>query len=160
MQTDPTRAGFARLESHAVIAWDFDDTLIGHPASVAMHAYIAANPQQRHLIVTFRAQDEARLWQELADATAHLTAQHFHGARLIDLHLADNVQRLRRLRARRLYAGPLAPAERAYLHWKAMVCAQERASLLIDDRTEDVQPGCDAFGIELLHPDRLLDHSA
>jgi hypothetical protein len=36
-----------------------------------------------------------------------------------------------------------------------MICAQMEATLLVDDRTEDVQPGCQAFGVFLMHPDQL-----
>jgi hypothetical protein len=95
------------------------------------------------------------VWRDLASVTDQISVQHFAGLHTIDVHLADTVQRLRRLRARRLYAGPDSPAERAYRHWKGMICAQFGATILIDDRSEDVQPGCDAFGVALLHPDQL-----
>jgi len=146
-----------QLQRHAVLAWDFDDTLVGHHASPAMHRYIAHTPQTRHLIITFRAQGlHTRLWNDLAAATRLIGQTHFERAIHLDDHLSDTVQRLRRLRARNLYAGPDSPAERAYRHWKGMICAQIGAGLLIDDRTDDVQPGCAAFGVELLHPDAFL----
>lgn len=149
--------GFELLRGMRALAWDFDDTLVGHPAAALMHDFIAANPQIAHHIVTFRSQGaEARIWEELAAATQIVGREHFDRAINVDDNLAALVGRLRRHRASRLFAGPEGPAERAYRHWKGMICAQIGAGALIDDRTDDVAPGCDAFGILHLHPDVFL----
>ncbi len=148
---------FQRLAAQKILAWDFDDTLVGHAASEVMQGFIAANPQTTHLIVTFRSKgSEPTIWRDLATHSTLIGPDHFTHTITIDRHLAETVQRLRRMRAQRLYAGPEAPAERAYRHWKGMICAQLGAAVLIDDRTDDVLPGCDAFGIALLHPDAFL----
>ncbi len=148
---------FDRLRGLPALAWDFDDTLVGHGASPAMHRFIAETPHITHSIVTFRALgSERQIWEDLALETDLLAATHFRHVINIDDGLATLVQRLRRHRHSRLFAGPEGPAERAYRHWKGMVCARIGAIALIDDRTEDVAPGCDAFGIMHLHPDQLL----
>ena len=158
---DPLATAFAALVPHGAIAWDFDDTLVGHRASVAMHHYIATHPEQTHVIITFRShtpqsEGEAQLWRDLAQATSLVDASHFAAVMTVDGHLADTIQRLRRLRAKRLFAGPECAMERAYRHWKGMICAKLGARVLIDDRADDVQPGCDAFGVLYLHPDVFL----
>jgi hypothetical protein len=148
---------FELLRGMHALAWDLDDTLIGHPAAPAMYDFIAANPQIAHHIVTFRALGaETRIWTDLAAATQIVGRAHFGRAINVDDNLAGLVARLRRNRASRLFAGPEGPAERAYRHWKGMICAQIGAGALIDDRTDDVTPGCTAFGILHLHPDVFL----
>jgi hypothetical protein len=149
--------GFDLLRGMSALAWDFDDTLVGHPAAPAMHGFIAATPQIAHHILTFRAQGaEARIWEDLAAATQVVGRGDFDRAINVDGDLAALIARLRRHRAARLFAGPEGPAERAWRHWKGMICAQLGAAALIDDRTEDVAPGCAAFGILHLHPDVFL----
>ena len=149
--------GFELLRGMRAVAWDFDDTLVGHPAADAMHNFIAANPQIVHHIVTFRSQSaQAQIWDDLARQTQRVGKAHFERAINVDDALAALVGRLRRHRASRLFAGPEGPAERAYRHWKGMICAQIGAGALIDDRTDDVAPGCAAFGILHLHPDVFL----
>jgi hypothetical protein len=156
-QDRDTETVLTRLRQCSALAWDFDMTLVGHLAAHAMHRFIADTPHIEHMIVTFRSHGiQHRIWGDLASQGGVLGQKHFSRAINIDDHLADTVQRLRRQRAQRLYAGPDSPAERAYRHWKGMVCAQLGAAVLIDDRTEDVKPGCDAFGIALLHPDIFL----
>ena len=149
--------GFELLRGMRAVAWDFDDTLVGHPAAAAMHGFIAANPQIVHHIVTFRSQGaEERIWEDLGRETQLVGPGHFDRAINVDDKLAALVARLRRHRASRLFAGPEGPAERAWRHWKGMICAQIGAMALIDDRTDDVAPGCAAFGILHLHPDAFL----
>jgi len=148
---------FERLRGLPALAWDFDETLVGHKASSAMQRFIAETPHIAHSIVTFRALgSQAQIWEDLAAETDLLAKGHFRHVVNIDDNLAMLVQRLRRHRQARLFAGPEGPAERAYRHWKGMVCARIGALALIDDRTEDVAPGCDAFGIIHLHPDQFL----
>jgi hypothetical protein len=148
---------FELLCGQTAIAWDFDDTLVGHQAAPAMYEFIAANPQIAHHIVTFRAQGlQTRIWADLAEATTRIGAVNFGHVINVDDGLAGLVGRLRRHRAARLFAGPEGPAERAYRHWKGLVCSRIGAGVLVDDRAEDVLPGCTAFGIVHLHPDALL----
>ena len=141
---------FAELRRHAVIAWDLDDTLIGHPASPALHAFIRATPDIRHLIVTFRSHRVAEtIWRDLKGPEREL----FFAAETIDDEVAAQYQRLHRQRATGLFAGPLCAAELVYLLWKGAVCARRGAGVLVDDLTEQVRLGCARHGIVLLHPD-------
>jgi hypothetical protein len=129
-------------------------TLIGHPASDALHAFIRDTPHIRHLIVTFRpTSTRDSVWADLACLPLAPTAQHFAAAETVDDTLAATFQRLRRWRAQGLYAGPTSPAETLYLHWKGEVCARWGASVLVDDMTDHVRLGCELRGIQLLHPD-------
>ena len=149
---DPAADPFAVLHDHAVIAWDLDDTLVGHRAAQAMAAYIRATPEKRHVIVTFRgASQRDRVWRDLAP----LDRSHFAALETTDDAEAALVQRLLRQRARGLLAGPETAEETAYLHWKGRVCARLGASVLVDDMTELVRQGCAAHDILLLHPDRF-----
>jgi hypothetical protein len=142
------------LRAHATIGWDLDMTLLGHPASDRLHAFIRATPEIRHVIVTFRSHSRmASIWSDLAKVPLAADIGCFVAAETIDDAMASHFQRLRRNRAQRLYAGPNSPAEMAYLRWKGEVCARWGATLLIDDMTEHVRHGCEASGIQLLHPD-------
>ena len=154
---DTVQAALRHLRAARRIAWDFDLTLVGHKAGRRMHDFIRATPQTEHLIVTFRSHGaQSMIWEELAQETDTINRNHFSQAFNIDDGLADAAARLRRQRERRVYAGPESPVERAYRHWKGLVCARAGASVLVDDRTEDVAPGCAAFGIVLVHPDVFL----
>ena len=145
------------LDGASRIAWDFDLTLVGHKAGRVMHDFIRATPHVEHLIVTFRSHgNQALIWHDLAKETDTIGPSHFTGTFNIDDALADATSRLRRQREKLLFAGPETPAERAYRHWKGLVCARNGASILVDDRIEDVEPGCSAFGIVLIHPDAFL----
>lgn len=149
-----TSSAFNALRGHATIAWDLDMTLIGHPASDALHDFIRATPHIRHVIVTFRSNNiRDTVWADLACLPTAAPRHCFLAAETIDDALADRFQRLRRYRAQGLYAGPPSPAERLYLHWKGEACARWGATVLIDDMTDHVKLGCTASGIQLLHPD-------
>jgi hypothetical protein len=153
----PTADPFAILSGHAVIAWDLDMTLLGHQASPALHNFIRSNPQARHLIITFRAHGaQAEIWSDLAAATGTADPSCFAAVVNIDDELAGHFQRLARQRHAGLFAGPLAPAELAYLTWKGRICAEHGATVLIDDMTEHVRRGCEMHGVALLHPDTLI----
>ena len=153
----PTAAAadpFDRLRGHAVIAWDLDDTLLGHPASHAMHDFIRANPQIRHVIVTFRAAGgQERVWRDLGP---NVSAQSFAGLEMIDETLSQSYSRLWRQRRGHLFAGPETRLESEYLAWKGSVCARWGARVLIDDMTAQVRQGCEIHGVTLLHPDVFM----
>jgi hypothetical protein len=69
---------FSILDGHAAIGWDFDNTLIGHAKSQAIHEYIRAHPEKRHVIVTFehaRAHDAIRIIEGavlITDVTSYI----------------------------------------------------------------------------------------
>ncbi len=132
-------------------------TLLGHAASPALHDFIRNNPQTRHLIITFRAHGaQAEIWSDLARVTGTADPACFAAVVNIDDDLAAHFQRLARHRKAGLFAGPLAPAELAYLTWKGRICAEHGATVLIDDMTEHVRRGCELHGVALFHPNALL----
>jgi hypothetical protein len=146
---------FAVLRGHAVIAWDLDDTLLGHAASAAMHDFIRTTPGIRHLIVTFRATPNlASIWADLAGVS--MTEASFVVAETIDETLSAAFLRLQRSRRAGLFAGPLTQLELIYLGWKGAVCSSWGATVLIDDMTEHVRRGCETHGVLLLHPDMFV----
>ena len=145
---------FSALRGHAAIGWDLDLTLVGHPASDALHDFIRTTPHIRHVIVTFRpTSTRDTVWADLAKLPTAPAAHCFLAAETIDDDLAATFQRLRRYRAQGLYAGPHSPAETLYFHWKGEVCARWGATVLVDDMIDHVRLGCTASGIQLLHPD-------
>ncbi len=145
---------FSALHKHAAIGWDLDMTLVGHPASASLHAFIRATPHIRHVIVTFRsASARAKLRTDLAEFPLAPDIESFHAVEMIDDALAAGFARLHRNRAHGFFAGPTSAVETAYLSWKGRICAQWGATLLVDDMTEYVRLGCNAHGIQLLHPD-------
>ncbi len=145
---------FGALRTHAAIGWDLDLTLIGHPASASLHAFIRDTPHIRHAIITFRPTSmRDSVWADLARLPSAPPATSFVGVDTIDDTVAAAFQRLRRWRAQGLYAGPPCPAEALYLRWKGDVCARLGATVLVDDMTDHVRAGCEAHGIQLLHPD-------
>lgn len=153
-----TGPAIALLAGHDIIAWDFDETLVGHVASQGLHEFIAAHPDRSHVIVTFRMRStEAQLWADLAAATDLIGRQHFNGIAMMEDRLAEAAQRLGRNRRQGLFAGPLAPAERDWKLWKGEACLLLGASVLVDDRHADVAEGCARHGIALLHPDQFVD---
>lgn len=151
--TTPTDT-FSALRGHAAIGWDLDMTLVGHPASGALHDFIRATPHIRHVIVTFRpTSTHETVWADLAKLPTAPAAHCFLAAETIDDELAASFQRLRRYRAQGLYAGPHSPSETLYFHWKGEVCARWGATVLVDDMIDHVRLGCAANSIQLLHPD-------
>jgi hypothetical protein len=143
-----------RLRRYRCIGWDLDDTLIGHPASPAMHDFIRTTPEITHLIITFRTAADS-VWPDLARAAVALPPSCFKTVETMDPALAAGFLRLQRQRQLGLYAGPMAFCELEYRSWKGRTCARHGAELLIDDMTDHVSPGCERHGITLLHPDAL-----
>lgn len=155
---DRVNAGppFDELRRHRTIGWDLDLTLIGHPASPAMHDFIRATPEIRHLIVTFRSHGaQNHIWSDLAGVDGAPPPSCFAGVVNIDDAIVQAFRRINQHRTSGHYTGPLSPAEALYRSWKGRMCAQWGATILIDDMTEYVALGCTLHGIELLHPNRF-----
>ena len=145
---------FDQLRRYRCIGWDLDNTLIGHPASAEMHAFIRAAPHITHLLITFRT-EPASVWPDLERFPNAAGRACFKGVETMEPGLAVAFQRLQRQRQLGLYAGPMAFCELEYRSWKGRICARHGAELLIDDMTDHVSPGCERHGIILLHPDAL-----
>jgi 8-oxo-dGTP pyrophosphatase MutT (NUDIX family) len=146
----------ALLAAHHAIGWDFDGTLIGHPASPMLHGFIRATPERRHVIVTFRTHElRAALPRDLAAIPGAPPISAFAAVESIPdaLWLAFEEDRQRR-EAGALH-GPLTAAERAYVEWKGATCRRLGLTVLVDDDAEHVGPGCEAHGVALVRPDCL-----
>lgn len=154
-----TGAAFTALRRHHGIAWDFDETLVDHPASIRLQAFIVANPQIHHVIVTFRSHGmERRVWDDLARYPDAPTEAAFAGMinisnRAYEAFSRDNDARVDGLKP---LTGPLTPAELYYVNWKGRMAAQHGLTALVDDRTEQVAAGCQTYGITLFHPADFL----
>ncbi len=143
---------FDILREFPIVAWDFDDTLIGHQTSPAMWDFIQRNPyQQTHHIVTMRSHG----WQDaifplLTASKSGLTTAHFKSV----LNIPDDIF-LRYDTARRLGHDI---DNHDYCYWKGKVCRKIGALVLVDDMEGGgaSEPGCFRHGIRHIHPDELI----
>jgi len=156
---------YSILDRHEAIGWDFDNTLIDHPNSAAIHRYIRAHPEKRHVIITFRSfgwQDE--VWSSLAACPGAPPRQSFD--RLLNMDDArfspavpesgPHVEHARAHDAIRVIEGKLLITDVAsYVEWKGLACRENGLTVLVDDRPECVLPGCARHGIVHVHPDDL-----
>jgi len=149
--------GFAVLRRHRAIGWDMDGTLIGHDAAPLLHDFIRSHPELRHVIVTFRSHGlETMLWRDLAAYATAPAPACFEAVINMDDDIFASFQRWRRWRDAGRHAGPPAPVEERYLAWKGRLCAERGLTVLVDDMTEHVRPGCARHDVALLHPDDFL----
>lgn len=150
-------AALARLALHMDIAWDFDGTLVDHPASPLLHRFIREHPHIRHVIITFRTHGaESRVWSELAQ---HGTAPSRSCFERI-LNVPDEIWEQVRDRRQRLglarHLLPASAAEQQYRCWKGWACREHAMTALVDDMTAAVAPGCRKYGVALFHPKDFL----
>jgi hypothetical protein len=145
------------LRGFDAIGWDFDGTLLNHPKSNLMHAFIRAHPAKRHVIVTFRTHGyQNQMFRELRRAYPDAPGpDSFSDVKNISNKAWEEFERYASLRLVNLMDGPLRPWEEYYVEWKGMVCHQLRIPVLIDDLADHVLPGCEKYHIKYLHPDEL-----
>lgn len=147
---------FDVLLAQPAIGWDFDGTLIDHPASEAMHAFILAHPEKRHVIVTFRTHGmERRIWRELAQYPGAPRSENFVGILNIEDEAweAHNTHTIQRQIGR--LSGPPTKEELYYVEWKGMVCHRHGLTALVDDNIPHTISGCEKHGIILIDPNDL-----
>lgn len=114
---------FEELRRHKVIAWDHDETLVGWDGARTLQAWIEAHPEKQHHIVTFRKTADGLL-EELPESTRK---------RIASVTCAAGINLEERL-----------------FDWKAKVCSQIGATVLVDDLYfQDV--GCRQHGITFLN---------
>lgn len=141
---------FATLLEHDSIGWDADGTLLDHPRAPAMHEFIRRTPEKRHVIVTFRSHGmERRIWTDLFRETDLLGRDDFDSV----VNMSDEMFE-REYLSSRTPAGLFIPTRR-YIEWKGEVCAHLGLTVLVDDATDQVLPGCERYGIIHIHPDDL-----
>lgn len=149
--------GFDRLLTYDAIGWDFDGTLIDHPKSGIIHEFIRRHPGKRHLILTFRTHGfQRQMFREMRDRYPDAPdAGCFHDVLNIANRAWVEFNAIAEQRLLQRYCGPLTKAERFYIEWKGMVCHRLRVPVLVDDRREQVLPGCTKYHIGYMHPDDL-----
>lgn len=143
---------FDTLKDFASVAWDFDDTLIGHPKSPHFWRFIRLNPYaQHHHIITMRSHGlEYFMFDELEKHKSGLDRMHFDKIINVPNALYEQFHRAKVLKT------PLHQ-NHDYFMFKGEQCKAIGAQVLIDDM-EAVglsQRGCDLHGILHIHPDAL-----
>ena len=149
--------GIDRLLAYDAIGWDFDGTLIEHAKSGLIHQFIRSQPGKRHIVLTFRSHGlQRQMFREMRMQYPEAPGTDcFHDV----INIADRAwtafNEIAEQRLRKQYSGPLTKAELFYVEWKAMVCHRLRVPVLVDDRRDQVLPGCIKYGIAYVHPDDL-----
>ena len=143
---------FSILDKHKAIGWDVDGTLFQHPKSSAMHTYILAHPEKKHVIVTHRSHGwEKVIFRELAAHYKHApTAADFDAVINVEDEVYENFAI-----SQRSPGGLILPDYSRYIEWKGMMCKQHGLTVLVDDNFPHTKQGCDLHGILLIHPDDL-----
>jgi hypothetical protein len=146
-----------RLLAYKAIAWDFDGTLIEHPKSRLMHEFIRSQPHKKHVIVTFRSHGlQRQIIREMHNLYPDAPRiECFHDILNISDRAWKAFDEAAEQRLLNHYSGPLTQAECYYVEWKAMVCHRLGVPVLVDDRRDQVLPGCTKYAIAYVHPDDL-----
>jgi hypothetical protein len=144
---------FEILKGAPAIGWDFDQTLYLGENDLLMHAFIRATPEKKHYIVTFRSHGlEKQIWNLLIQSYDEpLTPNMFTGV----FNVPDSIFAVHHdiQNARILNPGiPRSVHEDRYQHWKAQMCRRHGMTVLVDDMTDDVGPGCALHRIVHIHP--------
>jgi len=138
------------LQPYRHIAWDFDDTLVGHATSPDMWQYIIDNPHgQQHSIITMRSHGmQTQMFKILAQTGSPLRPEHFTHI----LNVPDQ-----------LYTGHATlitslQEDHEYRFWKGKMCEQIGAGVLVDDMEDGniSTAGCLRHNIVHVHPDCFI----
>lgn len=141
---------FAMLDGHETIGWDFDETLILHQKSSAMHEYILAHPEKTHYIVTFRSHGLLRiLWPNLREYPSAPPKSAFAGVLSIPPEMWSRYTLIEHS------AADDHPDIVNYVEWKGKTCVQHGITVLVDDDVKRTLEGCTKHGIMHVHPDNL-----
>src|SRR4051812_45906017 len=154
----PDSTTIARLGTHFDIGWDFDGTLIGHPASPILHDFIRSRRNIRHVIVTFRAGYQAgRIWDDLALYGTAPGRSCFDQVLCIPNEaIAEYAASRERLGFMRHLLSP-SRAEQQCRQWKGQVCSEIGLTALVDDMTGFVAAGCRRYDVALFHPSAFVE---
>lgn len=140
------------LAKYPAIGWDFDGTLINCANAPLFWSFIKANPQIKHVIVTFRTHGlEDRVFDVL-EAMGGPVAHHFDGLASIPYELWERNNHCIKRRGYADLGGPPTSDEIEYQMWKGMKCAELGLPVLIDDMGVDVEDGCKYHGVEWFDP--------
>lgn len=137
-----------RLEPHQNIGWDMDGTLNHGPNAERFRAYIAAHPEKRHHVITFRNREWADLIElELRTlgldpaliASVENCPEPLHD--MFMLHRSGEVEMPQRVAEK---------AISAFLRWKGRRASELGCTVLVDDLADWVVQGCQAHGVAFL----------
>lgn len=144
------------LDQYKHLAFDFDDTLVGHRHSEAMWDFIKTNPYgQKFSIVTMRSHGmEKWMFHILGQHGSGLTESHFEHV----LNVPDEIFATGSNHPSFNGGLILNVADHPYSFWKGKVCSEIGADVLIDDMENGSvsMAGCRRYNIPHIHPDDLL----
>lgn len=150
-------AAVARLALHMDIAWDFDGTLVDHPASPLLHQFIREHRAIRHVIITFRTNGTENLvWSELARHRTAPDRSCFDGILNVPDEMWEKVRDRRKRLGLARHLVPHSSSELEYRRWKGWACREHSITALVDDMTAMVASGCHRYGVALFHPKVFL----
>lgn len=158
------------LDSHAVIAWDIDETLINGTFSDTWRKYVLDNPEKYHYLVTFRSSDDLiTIWNELKTNSNPITKNLISGI----LYLPDNIRNLSNSlpKSLRYLSHNTVVDDQIKLilnenniewdyvknilkkvgYWKGFACTNIGAGVLVDDLEHVVREGCEFHGIDFVN---------
>jgi hypothetical protein len=145
----------ALLKTHEAIGWDVDGTLLDGQASAKLHAFIHANPEKRHCIVTFRTHDLLRRLERDMALGGYKDMSIFDKVLSVPQDMWIEWALIRDQRARGKVRGKLLLPETAYMEWKGFICRTEGLTVLVDDDMTNTKRGCDRHKIVLVNVARL-----
>jgi len=159
------------LDSHNIIALDFDETLVYHPKSERLWSYIESNPTKKFYIVTMRhTAIFNEVWSDLDDATyGSLSSDNFVEAisasssdDIADYALYSKIKKMNNPRKQeRILSNNGITMEEVDIRLdeitssKALICKRIGATILVDDMKDMVINGCDKYSIMYMHPNEL-----
>lgn len=142
-----------RLDAHQNLAWDMDGTLNHGPNAERFRAYIAAHPEKRHHVITFRNREWADLIElELRTlgldpvliASVENCPEPLHD--MFMLHRSGELEMPKHVAEK---------AISAFLRWKGRRASELGCTVLVDDLADWVVQGCQAHGVEFVDANRV-----
>jgi hypothetical protein len=128
------------LDSHDVIAWDLDGTLVGGDNARLLCAYIVAHPEKTHHFITFRTPRE---WAE--DIFRELHPRGIVRPMIASLQSVPDALYLAYAQEN---SGLIKPEDvAAFYEWKGMRAAELGCTALVDDMRALVIRGCELHGV-------------
>lgn len=145
-----------KILNHNTIGIDIDGTIIDHKNSEYLQDMVREfHKTKSFYLVTFRTHGwETQVFREMRQKYGFRSpsSRCFIGILNIPVEIYNNAMtfRSRGLEEYAVY-------DQLYKNWKGYICKKHDITILIDDRPEDVLPGCLKYGVEFMHPDQVID---